>query len=179
MVEWSKMKLNRRTDYALRAMAYLAVHAQNGPRSIAEVSSAEKTPREFTAKVLKELCRLGFIRSRLGPRGGYRLAKSPKEITVLEIMEALDGPLAINECLVEPSFCGRTPGCRMHTLFGKVNDKMKGILGSTTIADIAKGGNSLDNTDQRICPSDSADTGETSHSSPPASDGFRTIPHKQ
>jgi DNA-binding IscR family transcriptional regulator len=81
-------------------------------------------------------------------------------------MEALDGPLMINECLVEPSFCGQTPGCRIHTLFGKVNDKMKEILDSTTIADIANGGNSLNSTDERKGPSDSTDTGRIELSTP-------------
>jgi len=132
------MKLSRRTDYALRAITYLSVRQGNGPCSIAEIAGAEKIPREFTAKVLKELCRTGFIRSRLGPHGGYRLAKSPDEMTVLEIMEALDGPLAINDCLAEPQFCGQTPGCRMHRLFRRVNDSMKEILGKTTVAEIAR-----------------------------------------
>ena len=132
------MKLNRRTDYALRAITYLSVRQDNGPCSIAEIAEAEKIPREFTAKVLKELCRTGFLRSRLGPHGGYRLAKPPDQMTVLEIMEALDGPLAINDCLAEPHFCGQTPGCRMHRLFQRVNDSMKEILGRTSIADIAR-----------------------------------------
>ncbi len=131
------MKLSRRTDYALRAITYLSVRQENGHCSIAEISRMEKIPREFSAKVLKELCRAGFIRSQLGPKGGYRLTRSPEDLTVLEIMEALDGPVAINECLSEPSLCGRTPGCRMHRLFREVNDKMREILGRTKIAQIA------------------------------------------
>jgi len=131
------MKLSRRTDYALRAMSYLALRGNNGPCSIAEISQAESIPREFSAKVLKELCRAGFIRSRLGPRGGYRLIKSPDELTVLEIIEALDGPLSISDCLDDPEFCGRCGVCRMHNLFEKVNREMKHILGSATLADIA------------------------------------------
>ncbi len=132
------MKLSRRTDYALRAITYLSVRQENGPCSISEISRVEKIPREFTAKVLKELCRSGFIRSHLGPKGGYRLTRSPDGLTVLEIMEALDGPVAINECLDEPSLCGRTPGCRMHQVFREVNDKMREILGRTTIAQVAE-----------------------------------------
>ena len=147
------MKLSRRTDYALRAMTFLAIHPQDGPHSIAEISRAEKIPKEFTAKVLKELCRTGFIRSRLGPRGGYRLARPAEEITVLEIIEALDGPLAINDCLAEPGFCEQTPGCRMHILFRKVNDTMKDILGSATVADIVREGEPLDHTDIPVQPS--------------------------
>jgi Rrf2 family protein len=132
------MKLSRRTDYALRAMTYLAVRRANGPCTIAEVSRVEKTPREFTAKVLKDLCRMGFVRSTLGPRGGYRLARPPEMITVLEIMEALDGPVAINKCLADSSYCHQTPGCRMHRLFGRVNEKMREILGGASIADITR-----------------------------------------
>jgi len=131
------MKLSRRTDYALRAMSYLALSGHNGPCSIAEISKAESIPREFSAKVLKELCRAGFIRSRLGPRGGYRLIKSPEELTVLAIIEALDGPLSISDCIDDPEFCGRCGVCRMHKLFEKVNREMKHILGSATLADIA------------------------------------------
>jgi Rrf2 family protein len=131
------MKLSRRTDYALRAMTYLALRKGDGQSSIAEISEAESIPREFSAKVLKELCRAGFIRSRLGPRGGYRLVKSPQELTVLEIIEALDGPLSISDCIDDPEFCGRSGACRMHQLFGRVNEQMKHILGSATLADIA------------------------------------------
>ncbi len=138
------VKLSRRTDYALRAMTYLSVRRGDGRCTIAEVSRIEKTPKEFTAKVLKELCRLGFVQSWLGSRGGYRLTRPPGEITVLEVMEALDGPLAINDCLAEPSLCGRTPGCRMHPLFRAVNEKMREILGEATIADIAEDGGPLD-----------------------------------
>ena len=131
------MRLSLRTDYALRAMIYLAIRRGDGPRTIAEVSRVEKTPREFTAKVLRDLCRLGFLNSMLGSRGGYRLARPPNEITVLEVMEALDGPLAINKCLADPSFCSHTPGCRMHRLFRVANEKMREVLGGSTIADIA------------------------------------------
>lgn len=138
------MKLSRRTDYALRAMTYLAIRRDNGSCTIAEVSRIEKTPREFTAKVLKDLCRSGFLRSTLGPRGGYRMAKAPGQITVLEVMEALDGPMAINKCLADPSYCDQTPGCRMHRLFGVVNEKMREMLGGTTIADIAEEGGPFD-----------------------------------
>jgi len=132
------MKLSRRTDYALRAITYLAARTQNGPCSIAEVSGAENIPREFMAKVLKELCRLGFIKSKLGAKGGYVLRRPPNELSVLEVMEGLDGPMAINDCLTEPSLCGRTPGCQMHLLFQRVNDDIRDILGKATFADIAE-----------------------------------------
>ena len=149
------MKLSRRTDYALRAMTYLAIRRDDGPCTIAEVSRVEKTPREFTAKVLKDLCRLGLLRSILGPRGGYLLVRPPNEITVLDVMEALDGPMAINKCLVDPTFCNQTPGCRMHRLFGLVNEKMREILGGTTIADIAEEGGPFDQSSPEAQPEDS------------------------
>lgn len=132
------MKLSRRTDYALRAITYLAARTENGPCSIAEVSRAENIPREFMAKVLKELCRLGFIKSKLGAKGGYILRRAPGELSVLEVMEGLDGPMAINDCLTEPSLCGRTPGCQMHLLFKSVNDNIREILGRAMFADIAE-----------------------------------------
>ncbi len=125
-------------------MTYLAVKSNDGACSIAQISSAEGIPKEFTAKVLKELCRSGFIRSRLGPHGGYRLARPPDEMTVLDIMEALDGPMVINDCLADPSFCNQVIGCRMHRLFGEVNTAMKKILGSATISDIALEGGRYD-----------------------------------
>lgn len=166
------MKLSRRTDYALRAMTYLAMRRDDDPCSIAEIARAENIPKEFTAKVLKELCRTGFIRSRLGPRGGYRLARPAKEMTVLEIIEALDGPLAINDCLGDPGFCGQTPGCQMHVLFRKVNDTMKDILGSATVADIVKEAapeHQIDSSVQPAATTDSLASGRSGLRSPASS----------
>lgn len=92
------MRLSRKSDYALRAVKHLSNLPKGKLGSINSVSEAESIPREFLAKILKDLTRAGILVSYQGVTGGYRLAHLPKEITFLNVIEAIDGPLHLNLC---------------------------------------------------------------------------------
>jgi Rrf2 family protein len=94
------MKVTSKADYAIHAMIYIA--AVNGKKlcTIDQISESEKIPREYLAKILKELTQKGFLSSWKGVHGGYKLAKPRAQITFLEIMEAMQGPLALSLCNV-------------------------------------------------------------------------------
>lgn len=92
------MRLSRKSGYALRAVRYLSSLPTGKLGSINSVSEAESLPREFLAKILKDLTRAGILVSYRGVTGGYRLARKPKEISFLDVIEAIDGPIHLNLC---------------------------------------------------------------------------------
>ncbi|MCK4460620.1 MAG: Rrf2 family transcriptional regulator [candidate division Zixibacteria bacterium] len=98
------MRLSRKSDYALRAVRHLSELAKGQLGSINSIAEAEEVPREFLAKILKDLTRSGILVSYQGVKGGYTLAREPKEISFLNVMEAIDGPLHLNLC-TEPDGC--------------------------------------------------------------------------
>lgn len=98
------MRLSRKSDYALRAVRHLAGVGKDKLGSINSISEAESVPREFLAKILKDLTRSGILVSYQGVKGGYALAREPKDITFLDVIEAIDGPIHLNLC-TEPEGC--------------------------------------------------------------------------
>src|SRR3972149_2278303 len=113
------MQISRKSDYALRAMVYIAAWEEDKCCSINEVSEAEQVPREYLAKILKELSLQGFLHSYKGIHGGYRLARLRNRITFLDVIEAMQGKIAVNDCIrhATPEGCSRKPGCAMHAFW--------------------------------------------------------------
>lgn len=92
------MKISHKADYALHAMMYIAGVEGKHLCTITEISEGENIPREYAAKILKELTQKGFIISKRGIMGGYKMAKPRAQITFLQIMEAMEGPLSLSFC---------------------------------------------------------------------------------
>lgn len=99
------MRLSRKSDYALRAVRHLTSLPKGQLGSINSISEAESVPREFLAKILKDLTRSGILISYQGVKGGYTMAREPKEVNFLDVIEAIDGPLHLN-------LCTESGGCR-------------------------------------------------------------------
>ena len=99
------MRLSRKADYALRAVRFLSTLPKGGRGSIDTIAEAEAIPRHFLAKILNALARSGILNSYLGVNGGYRLARPAREISFLDIVEAMDGPVHLNLC-TEGHDCG-------------------------------------------------------------------------
>lgn len=93
------MKISRKADYALRAVVYLSKQPDEKRSSINEIAESEEIPRDFLAKILKDLTRAQILRSYQGVRGGYRLAKDAGKINMLEIIEAMDGPIGVSQAM--------------------------------------------------------------------------------
>lgn len=108
------MRLSRKSDYALRAVRHISSLPKGKLGSINSVSEAEEIPREFLAKILKDLTRSGILVSYQGVTGGYRLAKTPKEVTFLDVVEAIDGPIHLNLCTeMDNCRCEKYDTCQM------------------------------------------------------------------
>lgn len=90
------MRLTRASQYAIYALVYMASQKENHPVASHVAAKAQGIPERFLLKVLKPLVSARVLRSVKGPNGGYQLAKAPKEITLLEIVEAVDGPIQAN-----------------------------------------------------------------------------------
>ena len=98
------MRLSRKSDYAIRALRYISGLGKGKLGSINSVAEGEKVPREFLAKILKDLTRAGILVSYQGVKGGYALAIEPKDLNFLTVIEAIDGPIHLILC-TEPDGC--------------------------------------------------------------------------
>jgi len=133
------MQISRKADYAIRALIYVA--AINGQRtcSINEIAENEKIPREYLAKILKELTQKSFLISYKGVHGGYRLGKPREEITFLNILEATQGPFVISSCNVDvhdESGCKGKDCCASYEFWDGLHKKLKKIFSEMNLGKI-------------------------------------------
>src|ERR1044071_6326201 len=92
------LRLSKKADYALMAMKHLALRGDRGSSSDREIASMYDIPIELLAKVLQRLVRRGLLASQQGTRGGYQLARMPALISVADVIQAIDGPVAVTAC---------------------------------------------------------------------------------
>lgn len=105
---------------------------------IDDVSREERIPKSFAAKIFQSLVRAGLVRSNRGSGGGFTLAKAPEEITVLDVIEAIEGKIALQRCLTEPTACDHSGGCALCGLFEQAQDRVKEVFSRTNLADLAR-----------------------------------------
>ena len=130
------MQISRRVDYGLRAVIYLSGQKPNACCSIAEISRHQGVPRKFLEKIVQDLTRKGLIKSKKGSCGGYALARAPEAITFYEVIEAIEGPIAVNTCMDGHLSCDQLPRCTMIGVWSEVQRKVTEIFTQTTIADL-------------------------------------------
>ena len=135
--------LNRKTQYALRALEFLAQQEGKGPVLISEISEARNIPLKFLENILLELRKEGILASKKGKGGGYGFLKPPGEIPIARIIRIMDGPIAMLPCASlyfyeRCSHCDESD-CGLHDLMVAVRDANLRILEGTTLADLASG----------------------------------------
>ncbi len=136
------MQITRQADYAVRAVLYLA---RNGDQRTATSMIAEKQriPPSFLAKIVSQLSIAGLLHTSRGARGGVSLARAPQEITLLEVIEAIDGPIQLNECVGDEGACSFDDDCPLRPVWCDAQEQLVNKLKGTNFADmIAKGQNS-------------------------------------
>ena len=131
----SVMQISRKVDYALRAVIDLRGHTGE-PSSLAAISARQGVPRKFLEKIVQDLARAGVVRSKRGPTGGYMLCRPPGEITFREIIEAVDGPIALNVCVGERSDCALTSTCGMLSVWQEGQRRVMELFDKTRLADL-------------------------------------------
>jgi Rrf2 family protein len=132
------MQIPRRVDYGLRAVIYLSVQDPERCCSITEIAKQQGVPKKFLEKIIQDLIRGGLIKSKRGACGGYTLARSPDEISFYEVIEALEGPIAVNACMDQHVNCDQLPRCSMVNVWSEVQRKVTEVFTSTMIADLKR-----------------------------------------
>jgi Rrf2 family protein len=125
------MQITRQADYAVRAVLYLAKLGPNGRASTAQIARDQLIPTTFLAKIISQLAAVGVVRATRGARGGVTLARPPEEITLLEIIETIDGPMALNECVTEPHRCPMSDDCSVREVWCEAQAKLVAHLSQT------------------------------------------------
>jgi Rrf2 family protein len=128
------MQITRQADYALRAMIYLAQLEPNQRAATSQIADVQRIPPSFLAKIISQLSIAGLIHTSRGARGGVSLARSPEAINVLEVVEAIDGPLMLNECSQDPDACPFGSNCPLRPLWCETQAEMVDRLRNTNFA---------------------------------------------
>lgn len=131
------LTLSTKTRYATRMLIRLAGNDQQGRCvSSREIGEAEDVSPDYVEQILAKLRSAGIVRSRRGPKGGFVLARDPADITVADVLRAMEGPLFIIACLAEG--CPRSPLCVAQPLWRKANEALLAVLSDATIAQLAE-----------------------------------------
>ena len=131
-----KLVPTHRTDYGIRALIYLANHPETYAKAAA-IGAAMGIPTTFLQQVLQELQRSRLVTSRSGPTGGYMLAQSPDDITILQIVEILEGPINTTECALRGGPCHWDEVCALHWVWSTARAAMAESLRAATLAMVA------------------------------------------
>ena len=130
------LQLTRGSEYAIRAMMYLAGRQAGEVSSLRDVGREQNIPESFLAKIFQNLVRACLVVSKAGVHGGFALARPGSQITVAEVMQAIDGPLALNRCVIWPETCERSERCTMHTVWVRAQERMMDVLEKVSFADL-------------------------------------------
>jgi Rrf2 family protein len=132
------MIYSRSAEYAIRAFVYLAQVPEGKYAMVKNIAEESEIPTHFLAKILQQLARKGFLRSSKGPTGGFALRKSPDDITLLEIVDAIDGLAEYERCPSGITECNDEAPCGMHESWKELRSRIIGYLEGTTISDVAR-----------------------------------------
>jgi Rrf2 family transcriptional regulator, iron-sulfur cluster assembly transcription factor len=130
------MQITRAGEYGVLGLMHLARRNPGQRAMIDEMSRQEGIPRSFLAKIFQHLAKAGLVRSVRGSHGGFALLKSPGEITVLEIIEAVEGRIVFQRCRMDKPDCEHAGGCALCALFERAQDGIKDVLTRTTLRDL-------------------------------------------
>mgnify|MGYP006294372833 CR=1 FL=1 len=130
------LKMSRLTDYGTGVLAYLAGTGTK-PQSASGVAEQTGLPAATVSKILKSLTRAGLVTSHRGAQGGYALSRPAEEITAAEVLDALEGPLALTECATELGSCELESLCLVGTAWQRINIAIRGALDEISLAELA------------------------------------------
>lgn len=131
------LRLSKKADYALIAMKHLALRGDRGSSSAREIAGLYDIPIELMAKVLQRLVRRGLLASHQGTRGGYQLAKPPLQMTVADVIQAIEGPVTVTACSTDEGQCEQFSKCNVRDPLFRVRERILAALGECTIAELA------------------------------------------
>ncbi len=131
-----QMQISRKADYALRAIGFLAALPNGKPSPLAKIAERERVPGNFLETILRPLVHRGFVKVTYGPDGGYSLARDPYGITFKEIIEAVDGPIMVHDCLPFEGACGRADCCYQIPIWREIQEAIDSSLSRHTVGEL-------------------------------------------
>lgn len=135
------LKLTKKADYGLIALRHLAaVRESRGSASAKDISDAYRIPLPLLSKVLQKLAKAGLLLSEQGTNGGYRLSRDPNEISALEVIRTLDGPIILTHCFTEHEGqeCAQSELCPVREPLRKVHEGILRLLSGISISDLSR-----------------------------------------
>jgi Rrf2 family protein len=135
------MQITRQADYAVRAVLHLARTGNTERAATSAIAKEQKIPPSFLAKIISQLSVAGLLHTARGARGGVSLAREPKDISLLEVVEAIDGPIQLNECVQGNGVCSFENNCPIRAVWCDAQDelvkRLKGISFGDLVAPVA------------------------------------------
>ena len=130
------MQITRQADYAMRAVAYLATLGTDRRAATSLIAEEKQIPPSFLAKIVSQLSVAGLLQTSRGARGGVSLARSPDDISFLEVVEAIDGPILLNECVADSSACTFGETCTLRPVFCDAQADLVNRLEATSFGSV-------------------------------------------
>ena len=130
--------ITRTGEYGLRGLLFLAKQPTNRLFLVSEVSKAQRIPETYLAKIFQRLSKTGLLKSTRGLNGGFNLGKPAKEITMKQVIEALEGPIVLKRSLLRQGECDEEESYPLHEVFEEAQEKFLEVLDRTTIEDLAR-----------------------------------------
>jgi Rrf2 family protein len=132
------MRLTRGADYGTRGIIRLAQMPPNAVVLVSEIAAAEGLPESYLAKIFQDLAKEGIIHSHRGAKGGFSLARPAEQITLRQIIEAIEGPIALNRCLTREG-CECLDTCAVYPILAQAQEQLLSTLDAATLHDLACG----------------------------------------
>ena len=137
------MRLSTRSRYGTRLMFELASHQKNEPMFLKDIASRQDISEKYLSQIILLLKNGGLVTTYRGSHGGYVLSRPATEITLLEIVELLEGDLSLVDCVISPSVCNRVAICTTRDIWAEMSNLLKNYLKGVTLADLVKDGGGL------------------------------------
>ena len=134
------MQITRQADYAVRAVLYLARLGSSQRAATSQIAHEQRIPPSFLAKIISQLSIAGLLHTSRGARGGVTLAREPKDVTLLEVIEAIDGPIMLNECVGDTSTCTFDEECPLRSVWCEAQEELVGRLKKTNFQQLLEQG---------------------------------------
>jgi Rrf2 family protein len=128
------VKLSTRGRYGVRLMLELALHYGEGPVLLKEIADRQGISEKYLWRLINPLKTTGLVNSQRGAHGGYVLGKAPEAISLKAILQILEGPLCLVDCVDDPALCERSPSCISREIWGEASKDMQRSLQDTTLA---------------------------------------------
>ena len=130
------MKISTKGRYGLRILVDLATHDAEKPRLIRDIAESQGISEKYISRLVIDLRKAKMIRSIRGVNGGFHLAKSPEDITLLDVLEAMEGPLSIVDCVHTPKKCDKNMNCAAREIWAGLNEGIRDLMRGVTLADV-------------------------------------------